>query len=345
MYFSAFRKFVRVFGQTAGVLGFAATLACSSDEEPSPGSGGQSGSGGSSGASSAGGGSTAAGTNLGSFSVTLEAANGDKAPSTSVLGKVYSGPYPQEVIETPVVSGGGCTAYKYSLQACIEVECSSSQRCAGPEECRDLPRLVGVGAVSVTGFDAGPMTLTAVSNNYQFAGNIPYPGLADGAALTLTAAGDHYPAFTITSTGIAPMVLRADSYSLSEGGTFLIEWEPGQNSAARVSIVLNLTRHGGSAGYLECDAPDSGSLTIPANVLQALVDLGVAGFPQLVAKRYTRGVAAVPGGHIALNVSAVALPKLNVEGVCSCNDSGDCGSCSDTTKTSCDAEHRLCVAP
>jgi hypothetical protein len=345
MYFSAFRKFVSVFGRTAGVLGFAATLACSSDEEPSPGSGGQSGSGGSSGASSAGGGNAASDVSLGSFSVTLEAALGEKPASTSVIGKVYSGAYPAEVIETAVASSNGCTAYKYSLQACIEVECSSSQRCAGPEDCRDLPRLVSVGAVSMTGLEAGPLTLAAVSNNYQNVADIPYPGLADGASLTLTAAGDHYPAFSITSTAVAPMVLRANSYSVSGDSPLLVEWEPGQNNAARVSIVLNLTRHGGSAGYLECDAPDSGSLTIPANVLKALFDLGVAGFPQLVANRRTQGVAAVPGGQIALNVTAVTMPTLNVDGICSCFDSGDCGSCSDTTKTSCDAARRLCVAP
>jgi hypothetical protein len=345
MYFSAFRKLVWVFGQTAGVLVFAATLACSSDEEPSPGSGGQSGSGGSSGAASGGGGTTTTGVSLGSFSVGLEAASAERAASTSVLGKLYSGSYPKEEIETPIASGSGCTVYKYSLHSCIEVECSSSQRCAGNEDCRDVPRPVGVGDVSVTGFDAGPLTLSLVNNVYQYAGNITYPGIADGAALTLTASGGHYPAFTITSSGVAPMVLRANSHSASEDSPLLVEWEVGQNNAARVSIVLNLTRHGGSAGYLECDAPDSGSLTIPANLLKTLFDLGVAGFPQLVATRQTQGVVAAPGGQIALNVAAYAVQTLNIEGLCSCNDSGDCGSCADTTKTSCDAQHRLCVAP
>jgi hypothetical protein len=208
-----------------------------------------------------------------------------------------------------------------------------------------LPRVVSVGAVSIAGLEAGPLTLAAVSNIYQNVADIAYPGLADGASLTLTAAGDHYPAFTITSTGVAPMVLASNNPSLSGGGPLIVEWVPGQNSAARVSIVLNLTRHGGSAGYLECDAPDSGSLTIPANVLEALVNLGVAGFPQLVATRRTQGFAAVPGGRIALSVASTALHELTVAGICSCNDSGDCGSCADTTKTSCDAQHRLCVAP
>jgi hypothetical protein len=345
MNFSACQKLSRVLTQTAGLMSLATALACSSDNEPSAGSGGQGGGGGSSGAPSAGGGNAASDVSLGAFSVTLNAAIETTPAYTSVLGKVYSGENPNEVIETPIASGNGCTAYKYSLQACIEVECSSSQRCAGPEECRDLPRLVNVGTVSVAGFDSGAVTLSATNNNYQYAGDIAYPGVADGGPLTLTATGDHYPAFTIAATGVAPMVLSAESYSLSDGSPLLVEWQAGQNTAARVSIVLNLTRHGGSAGYLECDAPDSGSLTIPANVLQALVDLGVAGFPQLVATRYTQGVAAVPGGRIALNVASVTMPELNVEGLCSCFDSSDCGSCSETTRTACDPLHRVCVAP
>lgn len=345
MNFSASQKLARLLGQTAGVMSLAAALACSSENEPSAGSGGQAGSGGSSGAPSAGGGNASADVSLGAFSVTLNAAIETTPAYTAAFGKVYSGEYPNEVIETTIASGNGCTAYKYSLQACIEVECSSSQRCAGPEECRELPRLVGVGAVSVAGFDAGPVTLTAINNNYQYAGDIAYPGVADGGPVTLTAAGDHYPAFSIAASGVAPMVLRADSYALVGGSPLLVEWQAGQNTAARVSIVLNLTRHGGSAGYLECDVPDSGSLTIPANVLQALMDLGIAGFPQLVATRYTQGVAAVPGGRIALNVSSVAMPELSVDGLCSCFDSSDCGSCSDTTKTACDPLHRVCTAP
>jgi hypothetical protein len=345
MYFSVFRKFVRVFGQTAGVLGFAATLACSSEDDPSGASGGQAGSGGSSGAASAGGGNAATNASLGSFSVTLNAAIETTPAYTAVLGKVYSGEPPREEIETPIASANGCTAYKYSLHACIETQCSSSQRCVGPEQCRDVARLVSVGAVSIAGFDAGPLTLTATNNNYQYAGEIAYPGFADDAALTLSAAGDHYPAFSITSTGVAPILLRAETYAVVPGAPLAVEWEPGQNSDARVSIVLNMTRHGGSAGFLECDVADTGSLTIPANVLSALVDLGVAGFPQFVATRYTQGVAAVAGGQIALKVSSVALAELGVEGLCSCFDSSDCGSCGDATKTSCDANRRLCVAP
>jgi len=329
------------------MLALAASVACSSEDGPSDASGGQGGSGGSSGSPSAGGGNTSTSdANVGSFSVTLNAAIGDETPAyVSVLGKVYSWENPTNVIETPLISANGCTAYKFSQQACIEVECSSSQRCAGPEDCQELPTLVSVGSVSLTGFDAGPLALTATNNNYQYPSDLAYPGFADGAALSLTATGSHYPAFTISTTGVAPMELNADTFFLASGSPLLVEWVAGRNSAARVSLVLNMTKHGGSAGYLECDVPDSGSFTIPTTVLAELINLGVAGFPQLTATRHTQGTAAVPGGRIALNVASVAIPTLNVEGVCSCFDSSDCGSCSDGTKTVCDPVRRICNAP
>ena len=95
---------------------------------------------------------------------------------------------------------------------------------------------------------------------------------------------------------------------LSSGKPLLVEWDPGTNDDAEVVLLLNISKHGGSAGYMRCDTDDSGSFTIPAGPIQALIDLGVAGFPQLTLTRRTRGEAAVTGGKIAFDVAAVAIP-------------------------------------
>jgi hypothetical protein len=267
------------------------------------------------------------------------------SPYTSIIGKIYSGEYPSDVIETPISSGGGCTTYKFSRHSCIDVTCTSSQACAGPEDCRDVPRLVSVGTVSLTGIGADPLKLSAVNNNYQYPNDVPYPGFDEGATITLSASGDHYPAFMISTTGVTPAALEANEYRLAGGQPLLVKWEPGTNPDAEVTIGLNISRHGGSAGYLECEAEDSGSFTIPAEPIQAPIDLGVAGFPQLRFSRWTRGVTEVPGGTIRLELSAVAIPALEVEGYCSCFDSSDCGSCSDSTKSVCDPVRKLCLEP
>jgi hypothetical protein len=272
---------------------------------------------------------------------------GETTPGyTSVAGKVYSGEYPSDVIETPVVTGGGCTTYEFSRQPCLDVACTSSQVCAGPDDCRERPTLVSVGTVSVSGIGTGSLSLSAVNNNYQYPGDVPYPGFDAGATISLTASGNHYPAFTVSTTGVAPVTLTKNEYLLSSGDPLLVEWDPGTNDDAEVILLLNISKHGGSAGYMRCDTDDSGSFTIPAGPIQALIDLGVAGFPQLTLTRRTRGEAAVPGGKIGLDVAAEAIPSLAVEGYCSCFDASDCGgSCSDSTKTVCDPLRRLCNAP
>ena len=336
------------------------TLACSSedtspDNTPSTGgqsSGGQTGGGQTGGTSSSSGGTPAASGGastgngvVGTFSVLLNPAVEAAAEYTSILGKVYTAEYPTDVVETPSASAGGCTTYRFSRQPCLSVQCTPTQTCAAPDECRDLPTLVNVGTVSVTGIGSAPLTLSGVNKNYQYAGEIPFPGFDEGSTISLSATGDHYGAFTVTTTGVAPVTLTESDYLLSSGKPLLVEWEAGTNSDADISIVLNISKHGGSAGYMRCDTTDSGSFTIPAAPIQSLIDLGVAGFPQLTLTRRTAGETQVASGKIVLEVAAQAIPTLAVEGYCSCNDSVDCGSCSDSTKTSCDSLRRLCRAP
>lgn len=356
---SHFRSKISSVVRVSLVLSAAGAFGCSSDSnDPAPATGGGSstpstggsGTGGSPGStggspSSTGGAPSNPNAVVGTFTVTLNPASELMDAYTSVIGKVYSGAYPTDVIETPLATGNGCTTYKFSRQSCIDVTCSGSQVCAAPDECRDVPRLVSVGKVSVTGIDPGTLMLSGVNNNYQYPADIAYPGFAEGDTVTLSAGGDFYPAFEVSTSGVAPALMKAESYLIAPGKPLPLEWEAGANPDATVSIVLNISKHGGSAGYLRCDTTDSGSLTIPADVLQALIDLGVAGFPALTFTRRTRGEAPVSSGKIALDVAAEASPPLDVEGYCSCFNDSDCGSCSDGTKTICDSVRKLCNAP
>jgi hypothetical protein len=310
------------------------------------GSGGAGASGGSGGASGGSGGTGPADALLGTFTVALNPAVDATTPAyTTVFGTVYSGAYPTDVIETPVASEGGCTTYRFSRHSCISPACTGAQKCAGPNDCQATPDLVSVGTVTVDGIGAAPLTLAAINSNYQYPADIEYPGFAEGAPLSLSATGGVHPAFTVMTTGVAPVALVGTSFHLASGMPLQVEWEAGDNADAAVSVSLNISRHGGSAGYLECKLTDSGSLTIPAVPITRLIELGVAGFPQLILMRSTRAEASVPGGSIALQSTTVAIPTLTVEGVCSCFDSADCGSCDDSTKTTCDSVRKVCLAP
>jgi hypothetical protein len=326
---------------------------CSSDSpKEDDGSGaaassaGTGGSSAQSGSSSQGGSSSAAGGGptgtVGTFSVVLNPAIDETGPYTSVFGTVYGGPYPTDVIETTVAENDACTVYKFSRHSCTG--CSTSQTCTGTDVCTDKPSLVSVGEVKLTGVGGSQVKLSAVNNNYQYAGDLAYPGFAEGDEVTLTAAGDHYPAFSVTAQGVAPVELSESTYALSSGSPLTLEWTAGDGTAD-IEVELNLSKHGGSAGYLKCAVDDSGSLTIPADLITALVDLGVAGFPQLTVRRSSHAEAQVGSAAVALQVVALAVPTLEIEGVCSCFNASECGSCDDTTKTSCDSAKKLCVTP
>lgn len=334
----------------------ASSMACSSDgsgDEPggSAGTSAGGGSGSGSGASGSGAGGTApvggssSTASLGTFAVTLNPAVGDDPAHTSIFGSVYGAAYPNQIIETEIASDGNCKVYKYSHQFC-DPACTGDQRCGAPNVCMQIPSKVSVGDVTVAGVGPSSVKLSGVNNDYQNTLDLPYPGMTEGEPVTLTATGGAFSAFTLSAKGVAPVELSARTYLISNNQPLTINWTPGAaSSGAEMSIAFNISKHGGSAGYMHCDSADSGALTISANVLEALTGLGVGGFPELLITRFTRAETTVSAGRIAFEARAVAKPALNIEGYCSCFNDSDCGSCTDKTKTSCDSVKKLCNAP
>lgn len=342
------RMRIRYFGMLLVVGVSQLVQACSSKEGDSAQSGGAAGSsGGSSGGSSTssgGGGATDSNGSLGTFQVTLNPAVDQAAPYTSVFGGIYAYPYPTDVIETSIASNSACNVYKFSRQACIETPCGSDV-CVAPNVCKTQPSLVSVGDVTLDGVGTSQLKLTAINNNYQYPLDLPYPGISEGSPVTLNATGGTFAPFTVAAKGVASAAMKQTSYLITPGKDLTLEWTPGAAVGAKILITFNISKHGGSAGYMKCETTDSGSLTIPANLLQSLVDLGVAGYPELMFARRTSADATVSAGRIGLEVTALAKPPLSIYGYCSCFNNSDCGSCSDTTKTVCDSVKKLCHAP
>jgi hypothetical protein len=294
-----------------------------------------------------GGGTAGAATSpFGSFTIALNPAVEDAPGYTSIFGKVYSGPYPTDVIETVIASDDNCQVFKYSMQACYEPNCTGEQTCVAENVCEAKPSPVSVGDVSITGLGDSSLKLSVTNLNYQYPLELPYPGIVEGEPVTLTGSGGGFSPFSVSAKGVAPIATTEPSYLIENDRPLTVRWTPGAASAgAAITATLNVSKHGGSAGYMLCTTTDTGTLTITADVLKALVELGVGGFPELLLKRSTRAEAAVNGGEVALDVEAVAKPALNIDGYCSCFNDSDCGSCSDGKKTSCDSLKRLCKTP
>jgi len=165
-----------------------------------------------------------------------------------------------------------------------------------------------------------------VSNTYQAPPSVPlaYPPFAEGDAVTVTAAGEYLPAFTLSSKGIAPLALGPGELALKSGQALALTWTKGAVSAASIHVKLDISHHGGSKGQIECDTSDSGTLTVSSALVSKLLSLGVAGFPTVIVTRRAVGSTVIPAGRVELEISSSVEQAVTIDGLASCTDTADC---------------------
>ncbi len=265
----------------------------------------------------------------GTFKVTLQGATTTTAASTSVLGKVYDGATPADTIWTAQATSGTCKLLIPHVPFC-ETPCGSSKACVADDTCQAYPTSRSVGSMRVRGVKAqdgsADFTMSPVANNYQPpAGTaLAFPPFAEGDAITLEAAGAYYPAFTLAGKGIAPLVLASEAWKLTTGAAFTVQWTAAATQLASIHVKLDVSHHGGSKGKIECDGPDTGSLTIDEPLVTQLLALGVAGYPSIIVSRESVSSVVGPPGRIELSVTSVVEKPVEVAGLTSCTKNEDC---------------------
>jgi hypothetical protein len=262
---------------------------------------------------------------VGSFQVTLRSDLGEAR--TDILGKVYDGPTPATTIwEKPQVDGA-CTLTTPRVPFC-NTPCGGSSACVEDDTCLAYPTAHGVGTVTMSGIKTSDgqssFTMTPIANNYQPTTSVAYPPFAEGAAVTVAAAGDFFPAFSLASKGILPLVLTSTDLELKSGQALNLTWTKGAAGNATIHVKLDISHHGGSRGQIECDTDDSGSLAISAALISKLLDLGVAGYPTVIATRQAIGATTISAGRVELVVSSVVEQAVTVDGLTSCTKDEDC---------------------
>jgi hypothetical protein len=104
-----------------------------------------------------------------------------------------------------------------------------------------------------------------------------------------------------------------------------VTWRTAASSdAVGVLLELNLDQHGGSGGFIECEAEDTGSFTIPAALVSALFERGLSGFPSLLLTRRSANSATIDLGCVQFAVTARAGLMVEVPGLRSCSSDADC---------------------
>jgi hypothetical protein len=269
---------------------------------------------------------------LGAF--TLELKHGDATGAgaySQATGGVRDGVRPDTVWVPQAVSGAGseCKLMVGPADSC-PTSCNATQVCKG-NTCITAPAPKSIGEVSFSGLLI-PVVMTPMKTgtNVLYTALIPsntaYPPYTVGAALGLTAAGEDYPGFTLAGVGIQPLeAVAGQTLNVDKNQALTIKWvAPPSAGAGRIRLNMDIAHHGGVAAEIHCDLPDTGTVTIPAPLITALIDKGAFGFPMVSLARLSTDSKTVGPGCLEFNVAASIDLALNVAGVVSCTEDKEC---------------------
>ncbi len=203
---------------------------------------------------------------------------------SSIDGKVrdgFSGSAAEEV-----ASSGECRLERKIVASC-DPPCASGTLCDQAGSCVPFPANQDVGTVTVHGA-AAPIVLPPVSEAYlYFDTALTTPPFTPGAQLALEATGGTHAPFVLYGTGIEMLTAPDQTWRVSRGSPIDITWVAGTVPDATVSISINVDQHGATPANLHCEVPDTGALTIPAAMVDGLLDLGISGRPHGAVERHT----------------------------------------------------------
>jgi hypothetical protein len=259
----------------------------------------------------------------GGFVLWLTSAGMDSTSgSAEIDGTVWDRPQPSFVPRTVVAAEGACALTE------DDPGTSCTPSCAGDEVCTQDGTCVNwvahsVGTVQLTGLDR-PVSLEPPTSGFvtysSGAGDVPYPGAAPGAAITLQTSGGDYAPFTLTAYGLTPLWQRAGALPVARDQPLTIEWnarspqEP-TRLVATVYLAGDLTDGGNVPGNPEivCTFPDTGTGTVPASLLTRLIDLGVGSAPALGLERMTVGSTQIAPGCVDFQVLSQSDQSIVVQ--------------------------------
>jgi hypothetical protein len=300
------------------------SLACSSDGEKEDNAGGSAqaaGAAAAAGAASGSGGGAGSGNTSserqGTFSVDMHEATATAPARTNVLGIVYDGPPASGEVPLKLESEmGDCELLVPWAPFCTE-PCTGGAKCTADDTCTAQPKMLDVGPVVLSGL-GDELTMEAIAGNYQ-SPTLPAEACAEGALVSL-----HSSSFSMEAPCIARLELTTEApIPVGAGKSLDLAWTPpGSDADSRVKIHLDIAHHGGKKGEINCDVADTGSFSVPKELVTQLVSLGLAGYPDITLERYA-AAADASSPLIQLRIGSLVRREVDT-GVLSCDEDSQC---------------------
>jgi hypothetical protein len=251
---------------------------------------------------------------------------------SAVTAAIKDGVVPITILQE-VKREGDCRLLQKQNPFC-DPPCEGGQACEHDGTCIPYPANQDVGTLQVEGL-AEPSSMKPDGVKGYSDTKLPFPMFEAGDAIEVTASGGAVPGFSLAATGVAMLALADEVLVLSAGKALTLAWT-GAPGPARVAIQLNIDQHGNSPVTLSCVVADTGSTTVPASLIDAMLAYGVSGFASLDVYRQTVDSVATPNGCVELRVYSYRPGAVKVSGHTACDFDGDCPAgqtCNQTIQT------------
>lgn len=170
---------------------------------------------------------------------------------------------------------GDCRLLTFTPAQC-DVFCTGV--CTDTNVCKQFPTRLSAGSLRFTGIKT-PVTVTPNFANYYFADpQVKGDLFGAGDAVTVTATGAEFASFSLTGAGVPTLNTAAvvnDEIKLDDSADYRFTWTPSGDPRARMRLTLNANNRGHGAPYeaiLECDAADTGTLTVAKELIKPFPD-------------------------------------------------------------------------
>lgn len=214
---------------------------------------------------------------------------------------------------------GSCRLLTSTAEYCQTTPCTGW--CID-DVCHEYPTYRDAGRITTTGL-SDSISMTYQSGYYQ-PDSFPLPvDLFDsGDPISVTAAGAVFPGFTVSATGVATLTPQltgecSNEWHIDRGVDAVLAWDaPVGGSRIRTWIPSANNGHGlPSTAVIECEAPDTGELRVPAALIDAMPDFreteGCSGIscvgidcPPSTLERYAFGTTTAGGEEVVLRIAS-----------------------------------------
>jgi hypothetical protein len=202
--------------------------------------------------------------------------------------------------------------------ACAEpMFCATGNRCVGTPTSKDL------GTISIHGL-AVPLELTRLGLSYGQSIPDPFPPAAPDTSITAATTGGDYAPFSLEARAVEPLAFDGADLSVGHGRSLEVIWTPPTRPGVAHITALVVLQPSVFGPVIECTFPDTGAASVPASLLDRLLDLGINGYPSLRLIRRTVTSTNIAPGCVELDINATVRRSLSVDGVTMCSDSSEC---------------------